>query len=228
MNGGLAGTVLPQIDELMQKYEELRLRSRHDGWLAINAADASEFIGHAMAAVHRAVGVDSEFAIVASKALEQVDAGYISEAIPYVGGALKALRRAIAAGYLVSVRELIHAEVFADFLEMADYLLQEGYKDPAAVLVGGTLEGHLRTLCVKNNIAPETPDSRGTPRPKKAETMNADLTREGVHSKLDQKNVTAWLDLRNKAAHGHYDQYTDEQVKLMLQGVTDFLTRHPA
>jgi hypothetical protein len=40
--------------------------------------------------------------------------------------------------------------------------------------------------------------------------------------------VTAWLDLRNKAAHGQYADYTKEQVALTLQGVRDFISRHPA
>jgi hypothetical protein len=46
--------------------------------------------------------------------------------------------------------------------------------------------------------------------------------------KMDQKNVTAWLDLRNKAAHGHYEQYQKEQVALLISGVRDFITRNPA
>ena len=51
------------------------------------------------------------------------------------------------------------------------------------------------------------------------------LHRGGVYSKLDQKNVTAWLDLRNKAAHGKYAEYQIEQVALMLDGVRNFVTR---
>lgn len=42
--------------------------------------------------------------------------------------------------------------------------------------------------------------------------MNAELAGVEAYNRLDQKDVTAWLDLRNKAAHGHYDQYTAEQV----------------
>ena len=64
--------------------------------------------------------------------------------------------------------------------------------------------------------------------PKKADTLNADLAASGVYGKLDQKNVTAWLDLRNKAAHGHYKEYTKEQVTLLLNAVRDFVTRLPA
>ncbi|MDX2042805.1 MAG: hypothetical protein SF097_16420 [Acidobacteriota bacterium] len=137
---------------------------------------------------------------------------------------LKALRNDYAEGYLRSVSELIHADIFSDFLEMADHLVEQGYKDPAAVITGSVLEEHLRKLCDKNTITALQPDGR----PKKAETMNAELAGANVYSKLDQKNVTAWLDLRNKAAHGKYSEYTKEQVALLIQSVRDFITRNPA
>ncbi len=58
--------------------------------------------------------------------------------------------------------------------------------------------------------------------------MNSELASATVYSKLDQKNVTAWLDLRNKAAHGQYSEYSKEQVALFIQSVRDFITRIPA
>lgn len=85
-----------------------------------------------------------------------------------------------------------------------------------------------RKLCDKNGISAVIIDSKGVVRPKKAETMNVDLAGSGVYSKLDQSNVTAWLALRNKAAHGLYSEYTSEQVELFLQSIRDFLTRNPA
>ena len=135
-------------------------------------------------------------------------------------GALRALRRDYDAGYLSSVQSLVRAEVFADFLEMAEHLLGQGYKDPCAVLVGGVLEDHLRSLC----------QGRGIPlqmsgKPKKADSMNNDLASADVYSKLDQKNVTAWLDLRNKAAHAQYGEYNDDQVRSLLIGVREFAAR---
>jgi len=39
------------------------------------------------------------------------------------------------------------------------------------------------------------------------------------------KQITTWLDLRNKAAHGNYTEYSKKQVTLMLQGVLDFMNR---
>ena len=106
---------------------------------------------------------------------------------------------------------------------MAEHLSNQGYKDPAAVLVGSVLEEHLRKLCLKNSL----PVLVGVTH-KKADSLNADLAGASVYSKLDQKSVTAWLDLRNKAAHGRYTDYTKDQVQLMLDGVRNFMARHVA
>jgi len=139
-------------------------------------------------------------------------------------GILKALKVDYEANHLEVIHELIHADVFADFLEMADYLLKEGYKDPAAVLAGGTLEEHLRKLCQKNDINIKKDNSHY----RTADSLNADLAGANVYSKLDQKSVTAWLDLRNKAAHSRYNEYTKDQVALMVQSILDFISRNSA
>ena len=125
---------------------------------------------------------------------------------------------------LANLNELVHANIFNDFLEMADYLQKEGYKDSAAVLAGGTLEEHLRKLCQKNDIKIMKDNSYH----RKAESLNADLAGANVYSKLNQKSITALLDLRNKAAHGKYDEYTKDQVALMVQSILDFISRNPA
>ena len=111
-------------------------------------------------------------------------------------------------------------------MEMAEYFLSEGYKDPAAVIIGGVLEEHLRQLCQKNSI-PITNTKGGKAVPVKANQLNQDLVKAGQYNKLEMKNVIAWLDLRNKAAHGEYDKYDESQVKGMLQGVMGFITRNP-
>ncbi len=137
---------------------------------------------------------------------------------------LKAIRAEIAGGWLVSVKGLVAAEVFADFLEMAEHLLEAGYKDPAAVMIGSVLEEHLRQLCLKMEM-PVEEVRNGKTFPIKADRLNGDLAKREVYSKLDQKQVTAWLDLRNNAAHGKYDAYNQEQVKQFLSSLTEFMTR---
>jgi hypothetical protein len=112
-------------------------------------------------------------------------------------------------------------------LEMASHLVDSGYKDAAAVISGSALEAHLRQLCLKAGLSIEI-SAGGDTRPKKADTMNSELAGASVYSKLDQKNVTAWLDLRNKAAHGKYSEYSKEQVVVLITGIRDFITRNPA
>jgi len=107
---------------------------------------------------------------------------------------------------------------------MAEHLLSQGYKDPAAVMIGSVLEENLRQLCSNNEIEIEF-DKDGILIAKKADRLNSDLAKAEIYTKLDQKAVTMWLDLRNKATHGKYDEYTKDQVELMLHGVTEFLAR---
>jgi len=106
---------------------------------------------------------------------------------------------------------------------MARRLLSEKYKDAAAIMIGSVLEEHLRQLCLKHSIPTDDPK---TGKPKKADLLNSELANSSAYNKLDQKNITALLDLRNKAAHGKYGEYTQQQVELMAQSVTDFMTRN--
>ena len=142
-------------------------------------------------------------------------------------GVLKGLYQDLKTGYLKTLSELIHADIFSEYIEMAEYLLEEGYKDPATVITGSTLEEHLRKLCIKNGIDIEIM-SKGKSGPKKADALNSELAKQVVYSKLEQKSVTAWLDLRNKAAHGKYREYNENQAKQLIIGVRAFIVRNPA
>ena len=62
----------------------------------------------------------------------------------------KSLRADYEKGYLKTTTEIIHGDVFADFLESAKYLLDRSYKDAAEVIAGGVLEDQLRKLSIKN------------------------------------------------------------------------------
>lgn len=140
-------------------------------------------------------------------------------------GILNSINTEIDKGWLITLKGLVAAEIFTDFIETAEYLLSQNYKDASAVIIGSTLEEHLRQLCRKNSI--DTQDEKNGKRiHKKAESINSELAKKSIYSILDQKNITAWLDLRNKAAHGKYNEYTIEQVELMITGIQNFLSRN--
>lgn len=139
-------------------------------------------------------------------------------------GILSAIKDEIENGWLNTTRGLISADIFGDFIEMAEHLLEENYKDPAAVLAGSALEQHLKNLAISNSVE-TTYEYKGKQAPKKADVLNADLVKAGVYSKIDQKSITSWLGIRNDAAHGKFDEYNKEQVEFMLVAVSEFMGR---
>jgi hypothetical protein len=102
-------------------------------------------------------------------------------------GMLQAIKSEIEQGWLTTTRGLISADIFSDFLEMAEHLLEEGYKDPAAVLIGSALEQHLKNIAIANGVD-ITIEKNGKHVPKKADGINADLAKANAYSKLDQRS----------------------------------------
>lgn len=141
-----------------------------------------------------------------------------------VFGVAKAVQHEIKNGLLVNLRSLAQAEVFADFLEMGEYLLNEGYKDAAAVIIGTVLEDSLRKLSERASL-PLITDSG---KPLTMEPLNAQLAKADIYSKLVQKQITSWAHVRNKAAHGEFNEYSLEQVKMMLLFAQKFASEHLA
>lgn len=224
MNEKIAQQIKKNLVPIIQKYSELKSKSAYSDFSDIELAETSQYIAMARAAVERCVGVNSPY----MKQLDDLFKNFTSVnpyIIQHINGIINAIKADVDAGNVQSIIEFIHADMFADFLDMAKYLLEEGYKDASAVITGSALEEHLRKLCEKNLIDTKTTDSTGKAKHKKADTINADLRKADLYNVLDQKNITSWLDLRNKAAHGEYNEYTKEQVALQLSGVSEFIAR---
>ena len=126
-----------------------------------------------------------------------------------------AAREDYEGGYLKSTRSLIQAEVFDSELEQSQALLDAGYKSPSAVVAGVVLETSLRELCDRQSIP------HG-----KLDKMNADLAKEGVFNKLQQKRITAISDIRNSAAHGKLEEFNEADVRDMIRDISRFLAEY--
>lgn len=120
-------------------------------------------------------------------------------------------------GYLTSIKRLVQAELFDSELDQARELLRSGYKGPAAVVAGIVLETAIRDLCNQHEIANA-----------KLDKMNSELAKAGVYTKLQQKKITALADIRNSAAHGDWQSFSDSEVSDMMRDVENFLTTHLA
>ncbi|MCH8252040.1 MAG: hypothetical protein IID36_06270 [Planctomycetes bacterium] len=218
-----------KVDDLVTRADQLLemgasvVSTRHSGTYGSEDVDWAQMKGFRAAAlsfIERVYGAThshfDEFKTV-------TEDNYVSSAEAGIA-ILQAIRSELAGGWLFTMKSLVVAEVFADFMSMAEHLLETHYKDAAAVICGSVLEEHLRQLCSKSNIPTEA-DKKGRSVPRKADSLNADLAKNDVYSKLDQKSVTAWLDLRNSAAHGKYAEYDLDQARQMLHGVTQFMAR---
>ncbi len=142
---------------------------------------------------------------------------------------LKGIRNNYVNGYYVSIEDQIIANVAADYMEQAEALLGEGIQGqyshlPAAVLCGAVLEDALRRLCQKQKPPIDIVKSNG--QKKTMEPLIQDLQKVQVFNKLVVDQLRTWAKIRNYAAHGEYNEFTREQVELMLLGVNGFLANH--
>ncbi|MBI5358204.1 HEPN domain-containing protein [Candidatus Amesbacteria bacterium] len=133
-------------------------------------------------------------------------------------GILKALKEDIEQGYLTKIEDLVSAEIFTDFIEMAKHLLDNSYKDSAASLVGAVLENGLRQIAQKYTIDVKSGDDIGS--------LNTKLADKEIYNRFMQKQIQAWKAIRDSADHGKFYDYKVEDVKSFLDGVQRFLTEN--
>jgi hypothetical protein len=140
-------------------------------------------------------------------------------------GMIMGLKSDYEAGMLDTIANMVEAEVASDYLSQAELLLVEGKSGnydhlPAAVLTGAILEDTLRRLCQRQS--PAIPVKTGKSY-KKMSTMIDDLKKANVYNELKAKQLRAWADIRNSAAHGQFDEFVRSDVEQMLAGVQQFL-----
>ncbi len=190
----LKDEALHQLDTLLTEYDMFRAQSpgmRGDPVL----------IQRLLAAIQRLTVPTSTYAHAA--ALQADSKIHSNTRLSELAATARALREDIAADWLASVVELAHADTYAGYLEMAEGLHSQGYKDAAAVIAGTSLEVHLKALATKHSISLQA--SNGGL--KKTDAVNAELKAAGVYNAIEHKQVTAWLGVRNSAAHGNYEDY---------------------
>lgn len=137
--------------------------------------------------------------------------GYESE-FNILKAILAAAKEDFEGGYLFNLTSLAQAEVLNDALEQAELFLKSDFKDAACVVIGVALETTLKKISLRHDGA--IPG---------LENMNTALRKVGVYNLTKQKQITAWIDLRNKGAHGAWDAYSAADIRDMHTGVERFI-----
>jgi hypothetical protein len=132
--------------------------------------------------------------------------------------ALQAVRDDYAAGLLGDLQLMIAAQVFGDFLDMADHLHSQGYKDAAASIAGAVLEDALRELHLKHVGEWEGESRIGK--------LNEGLKQAGLYGQAVWRQIQVWADIRNDAAHGHFANVDTTAVQQMIGGIRAFVEQY--
>ena len=182
-----------------------------------------------VAAIERWAPVGSSYRTMLSKIdpFDIRDRGYTK-----ASAILDALRRDYEKGQVKTFEHLVHASLFEDLLLQADALRAGGYLMAAAVVAGAGLEEHIRLMAAATGAIPiQTADRRGRMRPREASALRDELySRAGVITAGERTELQAWTDIRNEAAHNlpAFQARTDGDIERMIEGVREFIIRHPA
>lgn len=208
--------VIQRIDQLIQKGEQAKNRYVPSppgviGGGHIEYSIFNEWKSNSENLIIRISGQESAYY---KNFLEQVKQSW-PEHVESGMGILRALREDVSEGFLTDLKELAFAEIFIDFIDIAEHLLENGYKDPSASLIGAVLEDSLRKIADKNGIDVKNNDD--------ISSLNTKLADKSVYNRLLQKQIQAWKAIRDSADHGKFKDYTKEDVEAMLSGVQRFL-----
>ena len=131
-------------------------------------------------------------------------------------GILRAVNGEIEFGPLPQIEGLISGEIFGDFLDMAEHLLEQNYVVVAPSLIGAVLEDALRRIAKAHGI-PVKPESDNIA------SLNNKLADASVYTNFVRKKVALWNAIRDNADHGKFADNGGQDARGMLEGVRDFL-----
>jgi len=169
-----------QLEAILQDFAVMQGKSEFEDLSDLPKHDRQAIVTRAIASIHRIGGRESSYAKEVERLLAALPP--LHKHTSSIMGVAKGLLDDLAAGHIKSLVEIVHCDIFGNFLEMAQHLCESGYKDAAAVIAGSTLESHLRGLCCKGLIP--VVKAPGSTIPKKADTMNSDLASAGGRSRV--------------------------------------------
>jgi hypothetical protein len=143
-------------------------------------------------------------------------------------GVVDALETIVNDEWLNKTKAAIAGSMFTDYLDMAEHLSDRQMESAAVVIAMGSLEVHLRRLARDAGIAVDSTDKAGYTRPRAAESLNEDLKKAGVCDAAEQKQITAYLEIRKHAAHGQHDNVKPGSAERMIPWIRLFIKSHPA
>ena len=142
--------------------------------------------------------------------LTQLRTVYIFQ-VERILGLLKGALSDLESGLLPNQDSL--TEGFDSVLDQTRHLCRSGHTDPAAMMARVVLEDALRKIAQQERV-----DST-----QKAAKINDELRDCNKYGQPKWRQIRAWLDIGNAAAHGRFNEYDAEDINAMIEGIEHFL-----
>ena len=137
------------------------------------------------------------------------------EAMSHYLSVLRALAEELQMGFLYGVEMLVARDMLDTIIEETKALLRVKYKDAAAIYCRVILETSVKKLCDNNKISYRKKEKLGS--------LSDKLRKKGFLNLPEWRQIQAWTDIGNSAAHGKFSDYTEDDVKNMLNGIENFV-----
>jgi len=132
-------------------------------------------------------------------------------------GVLTSLKEELERGFVTEVANIISADLLTSISDQAVILINAGYKDAAAVYCRVMVETSLKKICDKHNL--EYPIKTNINRVAEILRKNNKITQ------IEWRQIQSWADIGNSAAHGEFDKYSINDVKLMIDNINYFIKK---
>jgi hypothetical protein len=146
------------------------------------------------------------------------DFGYqIHLGVHEICAVLQNLLSDMEAGLLGSITDHARAETFDDFLEHAEFYVQQSRKNEAGVISGVVFEDLLRQVCRKQQIVEKDV---------KLDQLISQLTSNGTFTAVKAKRARVAAHVRTKASHAQWDEFEMDDVRATLAFTHEFIVSH--
>jgi hypothetical protein len=137
-----------------------------------------------------------------------------------VDGGVNILERLLddmSSGYMVQLKTLVTAEVFADFIEMSRHLYKKKFYIPAVSVITAVLEDGLRRFAANKGITVGKDDTLGP--------LNDTCAKEGVYSKIEHNMIDKFRIIRNYVDHGQFEDFDNNVRKKDIEAMINDIER---
>ena len=112
------------------------------------------------------------------------------------------------------MQDQIAGEIYGDFISLSKQLIDEGFKEPAAVLACGALEDSMKKFASKNGMTVFDAD---------LSTVVNSLKAAGLIKGTQAGVIQSYVKLRNKTFHAQFDKIELPEVSSLIAFIESFI-----